>query len=176
MITAKPSSLRMLIFGICSFLYRFSRITRTRRICLGKRSVRKIPESGSEVSRDWDSALIPSIYIPPRPRENHTCPVNYSPNRQRPGRADFVEEKWHNYDNWSRALGLCQPPAWGRIPPTNVSRALPSRSRLIRVNPPCAINLFLPAPAGRSSASLGTAGTHDVEYPSGRPTLLRGAD
>lgn len=62
-----------------------------------------------------------------------------------------------------------------------MSRAPPSRSRLIRVNPPSAINLFLPPPpllpaADRSSASLGTAGTHDVEYPSGRPTLLRGAD
>jgi len=33
-----------------------------------------------------------------------------------------VEEKWHNYDNWSRALGLCQPPARGRIPSTNANR------------------------------------------------------
>lgn len=42
--------------------------------------------------------------------------------------------------------------------------------------PPPALALPARIVPGRPSTSLGTTGTHDVEYPSGHPTLLRGAD
>lgn len=79
----------------------------------------------------WDSfharrsGVYPVRYPGASPRESYTSGQLLSEStKARLARAltYHVEEKWHNYDNWSRALGLCQPPARGRIPSINASR------------------------------------------------------
>jgi len=148
---------------------------------------RNIRGERESVSRSRRALLIPSIFSGRRVPEGiiHVRSITL-----RIVKGPCARTSWRRNDIITiidpEHSGLCQPPARGRIPSTNASFCRPPTPSEIPLDPreptlgislPPSLPLFLSLlPSDRSSASLGTADTHDVEYPSGHPTLLLGAD